>query len=159
MRLDRRCRAGGRVAGPGVTAMVPAAAAEQAGGSRPGPARGGMPLRWALLVALAGGLALAAAFPPVGAWPLAVAGPALLTVALWRRSLGASLVVGNAHPMRLSTENRRQTLSAADEYASGQGQKRTFWAENAVSPTGRRSDLAADRGCLVKVTGNSRAGV
>jgi apolipoprotein N-acyltransferase len=53
-----------------------------------------MPLRWALPVALAGGLALAAAFPPVGAWPLAVAGPALLAVALWRRSLGASLVVG-----------------------------------------------------------------
>ena len=91
---DRRSRPGGRAAGPGVTAMVPAAAAEQAGGSRPGPARGGMPLRWALPVALAGGLALAAAFPPVGAWPLAIAGPALLAVALWRRSLGASLVVG-----------------------------------------------------------------
>jgi apolipoprotein N-acyltransferase len=53
-----------------------------------------MPLRWALPVALAGGLALAAAFPPVGAWLLAIAGPALLTVALWRRSLRASLVVG-----------------------------------------------------------------
>lgn len=53
-----------------------------------------MPLRWALPAALAGGLALAAAFPPVGAWPLAIGGPALLTVALWRRSLGASLVVG-----------------------------------------------------------------
>ena len=87
-------RAGGRAAGPGVTALAPAAAAEQAGGARPGPARGGMPLRWALPVALAGGLALAAAFPPAGAWPLAIGGPALLTVALWRRSLGASLVVG-----------------------------------------------------------------
>ena len=53
-----------------------------------------MPLRWALPVALAGGLALAAAFPPAGAWPLAIAGPALLTVALWRRSLRASMVVG-----------------------------------------------------------------
>jgi apolipoprotein N-acyltransferase len=53
-----------------------------------------MPLRWALPVALAGGLALAAAFPPVGAWPLAIAGPALLTVALWRRGLWASLAVG-----------------------------------------------------------------
>jgi hypothetical protein len=31
--------------------------------------------------------------------------------------------------------------------------------ENAVSPTGRLGDFAADRGCLVKVTGNSRAGV
>jgi apolipoprotein N-acyltransferase len=87
-------RAGGGAAGPGVTAMVPAAAAERAGGSRAGPARGDMPLRWALPVALAGGLALAAAFPPVSAWPLAIAGPALLTVALWHSSPRASLVVG-----------------------------------------------------------------
>jgi apolipoprotein N-acyltransferase len=54
----------------------------------------GLSNRWALLVALAGGLALAAAFPPVGAWPLAVAGPALLTIALWRSSTGFSLVIG-----------------------------------------------------------------
>ena len=87
-------RAGGKAAGPGVTAMVPVAAAERAGGSRAGTACGDMPLRWALPVALAGGLALAAAFPPVSAWPLAIAGPALLTVALWHRSLRASLVVG-----------------------------------------------------------------
>jgi len=87
-------RAGGRAAGSGGTAPVPAAAAELAGGSRPGSARGGLALRWALPVALAGGLALAAAFPPAGAWPLAIAGPALLVVALWRRSLRASLVVG-----------------------------------------------------------------
>jgi apolipoprotein N-acyltransferase len=87
-------RAGGRAADPGGSALVPAAAAEQVGGSREGPARGGLRLRWAVPVALAGGLALAAAFPPVGFWPLAVAGPALLTVALWRRSLRASLVVG-----------------------------------------------------------------
>ncbi len=39
----------------------------------------------ALLTALAGGLALAAAFPPAGIWPLAVVGPALLTVALWQQ--------------------------------------------------------------------------
>ena len=87
-------RAGGRAAGPGSPALVPAAAAERAGGSRPGWALGGLPLRWALPVALAGGLVLAAAFPPAGAWPLAIAGPALLTVALWCRSLRASLVVG-----------------------------------------------------------------
>ncbi len=87
-------RGGGRAAGPGVAAPAPTAAAGQAGGPRPGPARGGVPLRWALPVAVAGGLALAAAFPPVGAWPLAVAGPALLAVALWRRSPRASLVVG-----------------------------------------------------------------
>jgi len=87
-------RAGGRAAGRGVAALASAAVAEQAGSPRPGPARGGMPLPWALPVAVAGGLALAAAFPPVGAWPLAVAGPAMLTVALWGRSLRASFVVG-----------------------------------------------------------------
>jgi apolipoprotein N-acyltransferase len=51
-------------------------------------------LTWALLTALAGGLALAAAFPPAGIWPLAVAGPALLVVALSGRSLRASLLTG-----------------------------------------------------------------
>ena len=45
-------------------------------------------------MALAGGVALAAAFPPEGIWPFAAAGPALLVVALWRRSLGGSLAVG-----------------------------------------------------------------
>ena len=39
-------------------------------------------------------MVLAAAFPPVGAWPLAAVGPALLVVALWRRSLRGSLAVG-----------------------------------------------------------------
>jgi apolipoprotein N-acyltransferase len=47
----------------------------------------------AMLVAIAGGLALAAAFPPVGFWPLAAVGPALLVVALWRRSLRGSFAV------------------------------------------------------------------
>ena len=51
-------------------------------------------LPWALAVALAGGLALTAAFPPIGIWPLAPAGPALLAVALWRRGLRASLLTG-----------------------------------------------------------------
>ena len=45
-------------------------------------------------VALAGGLALDAAFPPIGFWPLAAAGPALLVLALWRRSLRGSFVIG-----------------------------------------------------------------
>ena len=54
----------------------------------------GLPAGLALLAALAGGLVLAAAFPPEGAWPLAAVGPALLTVALWRRSLRGSLAVG-----------------------------------------------------------------
>ena len=53
-------------------------------------------LGWAVLVAVAGGLVLAAAFPPAGIWPLAVAGPALLVVALWRRSLRASFLIGLA---------------------------------------------------------------
>jgi apolipoprotein N-acyltransferase len=47
-----------------------------------------------MFVAIAGGLALAAAFPPAGFWPLAAAGPALLAVALWRRSLRGSFAVG-----------------------------------------------------------------
>jgi apolipoprotein N-acyltransferase len=51
-------------------------------------------LRWALLVALAGGLLLAAAFAPVGAWPLAVVSPALLVVALSGRSLRSAFTVG-----------------------------------------------------------------
>jgi apolipoprotein N-acyltransferase len=50
--------------------------------------------RWALLTALAGGLLLAAAFPPAGIWPLAVVGPAMLVIALSGRSLRASLAVG-----------------------------------------------------------------
>ena len=48
----------------------------------------------ALLVALAGGLALAAAFPPAGWWPLAAVGPALLTIALWRQRLRIALAAG-----------------------------------------------------------------
>jgi apolipoprotein N-acyltransferase len=51
-------------------------------------------LTWALLAALAGGLSLAAAFPPAGIWPLAVAGPALLVVALSGRTLRGSLLTG-----------------------------------------------------------------
>lgn len=48
----------------------------------------------AVAVAVVGGLALAAAFPPTGVWPLAVVGPALLVVALWGRSLRGSFAVG-----------------------------------------------------------------
>jgi apolipoprotein N-acyltransferase len=79
---------------PGGAAAAAPAAAGQASGSAAAAGGGGLPLRWALPVALAGGLALAAAFPPVGAWPLAIVGPALLTVALWHRSLRASLLIG-----------------------------------------------------------------
>jgi apolipoprotein N-acyltransferase len=48
----------------------------------------------ALLTALAGGLALAAAFPPAGIWPLAAVGPALLAVALWRQRLRTAMAAG-----------------------------------------------------------------
>ena len=75
--------------GPGPTAP----AGREAGPAAPG-AVASLPLPWALAVALTGGLALAAAFPPIGIWPLAPAGPALLAVALWRRGLRASLLAG-----------------------------------------------------------------
>ena len=50
----------------------------------------------AVIVAVAGGVALAAAFPPVGLWPLAAAGPALLTISLWRQRLRTALAAGAA---------------------------------------------------------------
>jgi apolipoprotein N-acyltransferase len=61
---------------------------------RPGAARPGLRLPWALLIALAGGLALAGAFPPAGFWPLAAAGPAVLVIALYRQGLRASFLIG-----------------------------------------------------------------
>jgi len=71
-----------------------------AGRARAGPARAAparpAPLRvpWALLAAIAGGLALAGAFPPVGIWPLAALGPALLVVALRAQRLRAAFGLG-----------------------------------------------------------------
>ena len=66
---------------------TPVATAVTAGSRRAGAERsgrpdlaGGMRMFPALLVALAGGLALAGAFPPVAFWPLAAVGPALLVV-------------------------------------------------------------------------------
>jgi apolipoprotein N-acyltransferase len=58
------------------------------------PAEPVLALPWALLAAVAGGLALTAAFPPVGVWPLAPLGPALLVLALQGRSLRASVLAG-----------------------------------------------------------------
>jgi apolipoprotein N-acyltransferase len=58
------------------------------------PAEPALALPWALVAAVAGGLALTAAFPPVGAWPLAPLGPALLVLALQGRSLRASVLAG-----------------------------------------------------------------
>jgi apolipoprotein N-acyltransferase len=54
-----------------------------------------------LLISVAGGLALFAAFPPVDAWPLAFAGPGLLVVALTGRSLRASFGCGLAFGLTL----------------------------------------------------------
>jgi apolipoprotein N-acyltransferase len=67
-------------------------------GARPPKAPGTPQVRlpWAVLAAVAGGLALAAAFPPAGIWPLAAAGPAILVAALWGRSLRASFLIGLA---------------------------------------------------------------
>jgi apolipoprotein N-acyltransferase len=71
----------------------PAAGAKTAAAD---PARtgAGLPTWPATGVAVAGGLALAASFPPTGIWPLAAVGPALLVIALWRRSLRGSFLVG-----------------------------------------------------------------
>ena len=71
--------------------MISAQAAA-ASGARTGRAGdfAGFRTRWALLISVAGGLALYASFPPVDAWPLAVLGPALLVIALTGRSLRAS---------------------------------------------------------------------
>ena len=62
---------------------------------------GGFGTWWALLISVAGGLALYAAFPPVDAWPLAVLGPALLVVALTGRSLRGSFGCGLAFGLAL----------------------------------------------------------
>jgi len=78
---------------PGAGAAAAASVAVAAGPRMP-PGRDALRLRTALLVALAGGLSLAAAFPPAGVWPLAAVGPALLVVALWRRSFRGSMLVG-----------------------------------------------------------------
>lgn len=70
--------------------LDPAAAAPP---ERPGP-RPPLRLRWSLLAGLAAGLLLFAAFPPVGVWPLAFLGPALLIVALSGRSPRGAFSVG-----------------------------------------------------------------
>src|ERR1035437_1272349 len=74
---------------------APSAAAADAKTSGPG-GFGGFATRWALLISVAGGLATFASFPPVDAWPLAAAGPALLVVALTGRSLRGSVGCGLA---------------------------------------------------------------
>jgi apolipoprotein N-acyltransferase len=68
---------------------------EERDAGRPrGPVRSPLGWRLALLVSLAGGLLLAAAFPPYGLWPLAFVAPALLIVALSGRSLRGAFTIG-----------------------------------------------------------------
>jgi apolipoprotein N-acyltransferase len=89
--------AGGSAAGAaaGPAADVRAGPGRSGAGAQAGASAGrGLRTLPAVLTAVAGGLALAAAFPPAGIWPLAAAGPALLVVALWRRSLRGSFVIG-----------------------------------------------------------------
>ena len=74
----------------------------QAARRRAGEYRG-FGMGWALLISIAGGLALFAAFPPFGVWPLAVLGPALLVVALAGRSLRGSFLCGLAFGLALFT--------------------------------------------------------
>ena len=80
-----------------------AASASPAAGARAGRAGdfGGFSIRWALLISVAGGLALFASFPPVDAWPLAVLGPGLLVLALAGRSLRGSFGCGLAFGLSL----------------------------------------------------------
>ena len=77
---------------PGYPLRVISAQAAAASGARTGRAGdfGGFRTRWALLISVAGGLALYASFPPADTWPLAVLGPALLVLALTGRSLRGS---------------------------------------------------------------------
>ncbi|MGH3201413.1 MAG: apolipoprotein N-acyltransferase [Streptosporangiaceae bacterium] len=82
--------------------MISARAAAAAGAEtgRQAGAFGGFRTRWALLLSLAGGLAVSASSPPFGVWPLAFLGPGLLVVALTgrrlRSSFGCGLVFGLA---------------------------------------------------------------
>jgi apolipoprotein N-acyltransferase len=82
---------------------VISARAAAASGARTGRAGefGGFRTRWALLISVAGGLALLASFPPIDAWPLAVLGPALLVIALAGRSLRGSFGCGLAFGLAL----------------------------------------------------------
>jgi apolipoprotein N-acyltransferase len=82
---------------PGGTESGTTTSAAEPGGPAGAPQAASPPLlrlRWALLLALASGLLLAAAFPPIGLWPLAFVSPALLVVALSGQSLRGAFTVG-----------------------------------------------------------------
>ncbi len=69
-----------------LAAAAPAEVAAPA--SQVSPAWRGLNKWWSLAASFAAGLMLAGAFPPFGFWPLAIAGPATLFVAVWgKRSL------------------------------------------------------------------------
>jgi apolipoprotein N-acyltransferase len=87
-------RSAGTAAGPGAPESAQGGQAPGAGRARSAGRGGALPLPVALIVAAAGGLALATAFPPAGVWPFAAVGPALLVTALWRRSLRGSFLAG-----------------------------------------------------------------
>jgi apolipoprotein N-acyltransferase len=76
-----------RLTSPGAAVPTAADLARPRAGRR-------LPARWALLAAVAGGLALAGAFPPLGLWPLAAAGPALLVISLWQQQLRVAAASG-----------------------------------------------------------------
>ncbi len=85
----------------GGRAPVSAQAVSAAARTGRGVGDGGFRLRWALLMSVAGGLAVFASLPPVDAWPLAALGPALLVVALAGRSLRGSFGCGLAFGLAL----------------------------------------------------------
>jgi apolipoprotein N-acyltransferase len=85
------------VASSGASSVAAAEAGPgPAAGAGTGLAFGGFGLGLALLISVAGGLALYASFPPVDIWPLAAIGPGLLVVALAGRSLRGSFACGLA---------------------------------------------------------------
>ncbi|HEY6297300.1 MAG TPA: hypothetical protein VIX15_16705, partial [Streptosporangiaceae bacterium] len=62
---------------------------------------GGFTWPWAVLLSVVGGIAVFVSFPPLGAWPLAAVGPALLVIALTGRSLRGSFWCGLAFGLAL----------------------------------------------------------
>ncbi|HYK26609.1 MAG TPA: apolipoprotein N-acyltransferase [Streptosporangiaceae bacterium] len=76
-----------RLTSPGQAAPTAVAGARPLAGA-------GRPAWVSLLAAMIGGLSQAAAFAPVGLWPLAVVGPALLVVALWQVRLRTAIASG-----------------------------------------------------------------
>jgi apolipoprotein N-acyltransferase len=62
---------------------------------------GGFAWPWAVLLSVVGGISVFVSFPPLGAWPLAAVGPALLVIALTGRSLRGSFWCGLAFGLAL----------------------------------------------------------